>query len=135
MKNREIILHAVKRGLNKLAETDETYDEKMNGDEGNNENDIPTIPNSVQASKFLKEMCFVDDPDPNDPDKLSDENSKKIIIMALENFKNNLTDVGLFKELDQDDLVNIYQNCLCISSEKGREVILKRISKHFGNCP
>ena len=129
MKDREIILKSVKRGLDKLAKEDETYDEKMDGDEENNdENDIPTIPNSVQASKFLEKMCFVDDEsetNKNQDEKLSDDKSKKSIIMALENFKNALTDIGLFKELDQDNLVNIYQNCLTIS-EKGRQIVLKR---------
>ena len=137
MKNRQIILSSVKKGLNKLAEYDETYDEKTDSkveeNEGEVEVEVDKLPNSIQASQFLQNMCFVDNESDEkkgvNPDKLSDKTSDKntmeTIYMALDNFKNALTEIGLFKKLDQNDLVNIFQNALSIS-ERGRNVILKR---------
>ena len=155
MENRKLILDAVKEGMNRLAEDTENYDEKLdeenkkkdgdklpnskNKDKKNKTENIPNledeknkskkIPDSIQAAKFLDEMCFtLDESDKNEGENSTNESNKKPkkdIHQALADFEAAITDIGLLKNLDKNDMVNMYQNALSIS-EKGRNVILKR---------
>ena len=147
MENRKLILNAVTKGLNNLAEDDETYDENKNEDEEEVEVDelpipkdkdeenrnkdkikVEKFPNSIQAAKFLEEMCCSSESDKNEGENPNKESNKKPTIdinQALKDFKTAIEKVGLLKNLDKNEKVNIYQNALSIS-ERGRNVILKR---------
>ena len=150
MENRKIILDAVKEGLNRLDETEEKYDEKLDEEDDkftnsknkdkkkktenipnpeNEKNKCKEIPNSIQAEKFLDEMCFTLDEsyknEGENSNKESNKEPKKDFNQALYDFEAAITEIGLLKKLDKNDKVNIYQNALSIS-EKGRNIILKR---------
>ena len=158
MDKRKLILDAVKNGLNNLEKDDERYDEKIEKtDKKNEENkneeeveddkmpnpkdkvdenkstdecEVQKLPNSIEAAKFLTEMCYTSEKESaknegENSDKESNEKPKIDISQALKDFETALEKIKLLKDLDQNDKVNIYLNALSIS-EKGRNVILKR---------
>ena len=163
MKNREIILEAVKKGLNQLEDIEEKYDEKLPEQNKNDDNvevdelsnskymddkNKDEVPNSVETEKFLIEMCLTSDEYDNNedvnpkkkskkksdefdinndqnPKKESNKKTKEDVIKAFHDFKEAMEEIGLLKDLDKSENVNVYQNALSIS-DKGRNVILKR---------